>query len=929
MRATTLITILLLIITLPACAHDKVADWVAVRAEDAQPVGSVVYHRTFELDFEPTEGYLKFTCYTPADFGGTSYRSFVNSIQGPGGSYWMDVQYVNLAGVIHKGTNSIDIEVTWAKNGTSGPVLVKLFAKGQNEDGEQKSITIRSDSSWVYYPGPFKIRPKDSPEPPSKQVAVAGAADTWVPAKSPLVLPKLSTAKVVGVTSVKMKGGNAGSLYQFNLVRDYSDKFYFLDALGYYSIEDYIFGQTNYQQPGTWFWGYDKQIAHNQERAGYDFTVYPWVWVPAEWYCKQEQLPMVKCIEHGEEGFGLSLWSPLLMEFNNNIYRELKTHFGDRIKFIYPGIYGDFGEAHYMAGWNPWMNPKPEHQHAGFWAGDDLARADFRRKMMAKYGSLDALNAAWKTSFASQDEIMYPSLDGSDPRCYSLDFINWYYDCMTDFTLKVCEIAKTTFPGVPVAPKLGCGDENPMWGQDNSAIPEVLAKIGVGVRSTHGSSPNFAVRRLSSACKFYGNFFETETAGGTNRAEASKKFFIDASSGCTEIFEYPNAIIKVADIFSDCRRYLRGQHSITEIALFFPTSWHRANLRKGYPPRLVQAAEEIRDVLDFDVVDENMLLDGALDHYRVLAMFDGDFTEKAVYDRLMAWVDRGGTLLLLADQLPYSTVEGDVLPISELAQEAADGGAVQSQGEGQILVWSGNWDERSEYYELIYSSAYPLSSDGGDGALDGKADGVWTSLFKNYALYLNNTDAPVTVQENIPEEFAERVGLSYQPQFLSYAIEIPPHGQAVHFFDRPFAEFVLECEDMQAADKLPDQVIYKGGGGELGKCVRIAEGKSVGAAFNIEKDGEYGVSCIIEPTHHGIAQLEIDGKKTAVLRGPTGPHNYMYPLQAKVHLKRGKHTISICASEGEHLADKVILTTDTDLAGFSYGFVDLKADQTW
>lgn len=930
MRTAISALMLIAAMVLPAASQEpKIADWIGLAEGDAKPAGNVVYHKSFVLDFEPADAYLKFTCYTPADFGGTRYTSFINSVQGPSGSFWMDVQYVNLANTLHKGSNSVDIAVNWVKNGTWGPVLAKLVARGKDDDGNEKSFELRTDSSWVYYPGPFKVRPKDAPEPESKPAAVVGAADEWQPARSPQVLPKIDTSSVIGVSGVKIKGGNAGSLYQFNLVRDYSDKFYFLDRLGYSSVEDYIFGQSNYQYPGQWFWGYDKEIAHNQETAGYDFTVYPWVWVPAEWYRKQEQLPMVRCIEHGQEGFGLSLWSPLLVRFNEDIYRELKSKFGDRIKFIYPGIYGDFGETHYMAGWNSWMSPKPEHQHAGFWAGDDLARADFRKKMLARYSTLDALNAAWGTSFASAGDITYPKLDGSDRRRYALDFVDWYYDCMTDFTARVCAIARDDFPNVPIAPKLGCGDENPMWGQDNSAIPEALAKIGVGVRSTHGSSPNFAVRRISSACKFYGNTFETETAGGTNRKDALKKFFIDSSSGCAEVFEYPDAIIKVADIFSGCRRFLRGEHSITEIALFFPTSWHRCNLRRGYPPRLVQAADEARDVFDFDVVDENMALDGALANYRVLAMFDGDFTERPVYDKIMQWVEGGGTLALISDELPYTTVEGDKLDISELASEAKEGGAVLAKGKGQVLVWGGVWDERTDYYQLIYDAAYPSSSDGAVGGVDGKADGVWSSLFKNHVLYLNNTDAPVAITEHIPQTLAQRLGLEFKPDYLDYVIEIPAHGQAVRFFNRRFAESALECEGMNQAQKLASQVIYKGAVGQLGKCVRIPQGQYVGTFFDVLEDGEYAFSCLVDPVHDGVAQLEIDNKPVATLRGPTGYHNFMYPIHARVHLKRGRHSLIIKSTEGENLADKVMVTTDIDLAGFAYGFADPKADQSW
>ncbi len=259
---------------------------------------------------------------------------------------------------------------------------------------------------------------------------------------------------------------------------------------------------------------------------------------------------MAKCIEHGKDGFAISAWNPLLIKINEDMYAQLKQNFGDSVKCIYPGIYGDYGEACYITGQNPWMAPAPEHQHPGFWAGDDLAKSDFRAKMTLKYGALDALNAAWKTGFKTKDEIVYPKLDGTDQRRRALDFVNWYYDSMTDLTARICEVARKQFPDVLVAPKLGGSDENPMLGQDNSAIPKVLAKIGAGVRFVNRPGSDLALRRVSSACKFYGNRFETETSGDTNRDNTAKRLFIDASSGCRDIFEYPNSMIGVADIFS-------------------------------------------------------------------------------------------------------------------------------------------------------------------------------------------------------------------------------------------------------------------------------------------------------------------------------------------------------------------------------------------
>ncbi len=224
-----------------------------------------------------TRRYFKFTCYTIMDSAGTRYHAIINGAEGTACSYWPDVQYMNLSKALRSGANDIDIEVTWTPTGVSGPVLAKLFVTGKDKDGKRAEISVRTDDTWQYSLG--KWVPQTDPGRSYNKVEVVAPADTWAAAKNPLVLPKINTNTVVGVTDVRLKGGNAGSLEEFSQVSDYGDKSYFLKSIGYHSIEDYIFSQSCYQYPGQWSWGYDKQIAHNFDAAGLEFTVSPWAWV--------------------------------------------------------------------------------------------------------------------------------------------------------------------------------------------------------------------------------------------------------------------------------------------------------------------------------------------------------------------------------------------------------------------------------------------------------------------------------------------------------------------------------------------------------------------------------------------------------------------------------------------------------------------------
>ena len=291
------------------------------------------------------------------------------------------------------------------------PHTCQTGGAGKDKDGKEKSVEVRSDDSWVYDTGKFDLRQDTKPTKTPGQVAVLGAAGAWEGLSSPLVMPKLDAGALVGVTGVGLSAGDAGSKSQFSHVRDLSDRFYVLNALGCRAMEGRIFGQTIYQPPGQWFWGYDKEVERSLERAGFDYCAEPWVWQPPDWYATA----------HGLGGGPLSIWNPDLDRFNQEVYSGLKENFPDRIKSICAGIHGDSGEAAFPMGLSD-----SSGRYADFWVGDAFARADFKSGMLKKYGSLDALNAAWRTAFSSESDIAYPKLDGSDGRRYVVDFVDWY-----------------------------------------------------------------------------------------------------------------------------------------------------------------------------------------------------------------------------------------------------------------------------------------------------------------------------------------------------------------------------------------------------------------------------------------------------------------------------------------------------------------------
>jgi hypothetical protein len=100
---------------------------------------------------------------------------------------------------------------------------------------------------------------------------------------------------------------------------------------------------------------------------------------------------------------------------------------------------------------------------------------------------------------------------------------------------------------------------------------------------------------------------------------------------------------------------------VVDVALFFPTTDYRLNERGGYPARLQAIGAQLRDVMDYDIVDEPLIRDGALKGYRVLVWIEGETVEADTLAELTRWVERGGVVVHFGANA-IRTVEGDWPP---------------------------------------------------------------------------------------------------------------------------------------------------------------------------------------------------------------------------------------------------------------------------
>jgi enamine deaminase RidA (YjgF/YER057c/UK114 family) len=374
----------------------------------------------------------------------------------------------------------------------------------------------------------------------------------------------------------------------------------------------------------------------------------------------------------------MSLWSPDIVPWFDHGYAALAQHFGqgnDKVYAIYLGIHGDFGETIFPMGWHPDEEKCFGEDGTGlpdFWCGDDYARANFQRFARSKYRTLRKLNATWGTQFKDFNQVTYPpaaaaataGIPGTPQgRRYWLDFIEWYFGSMTRFTGEVCRMARHYFPQTLLELPVGGGSENVMYGQDTTALPKIARQYGVQIRSTHGGYTPFPqgyaamIKRIATPCKVYGVPHWLEPPGQITPEGEVSRIMEALSCGNLGFWDWGQNPVNAANVFREYTNYLTRESPLVDVALFFPTTAHRLCPSNSFPPRLEAVGAHLRDVMDFDLLDEELIADDALRLYRVLVWVEGNCVEEQTLKAFAAWINKGGVLVWWGTDAPQ-TVEG-------------------------------------------------------------------------------------------------------------------------------------------------------------------------------------------------------------------------------------------------------------------------------
>lgn len=503
-----------------------------------------------------------------------------------------------------------------------------------------------------------------------------------------------------------------------------------LRNLGLVANEDYVAWGAVERAPGQWLWQQHDAVEQTLHQAGLKYVAYNWVHFPPVWLREQkDQRTLMRCIEHGQEANYLSIFDPRTIQWYDHFYKSLHAHFGGRIDDVYVCILGPYGEGNYPLQVPDWINMG--HCHEGYWCGDDYAIAAFQSAMKLKYARIGKLNRAWGSVYQSFDEIRLPkelakekfvpslaTFSSTKDRRRWLDFITWYHQAIIDFAERSLQTVLKYFPAEKVRLKPGgsSGGINPLtYGTYCPGYAKMAGRYRIVLQPADCQGAVFADKWMGTAYQFYGVKECTEPAGGLDDRSFVRRMFSDASSGAAQLFTYEfeqhaKAIQQYIHLFT-------GKPGDTEIAVYGPTTLYRlgASLRPT-----VSACAPLRDLCEFDVLDELLIADGALTtrRYKALILFQAEIVDQPILEKINRFLRAGGKVIAVGE-VPVGNVEDQPWP-----------------GATKLTHVVSRTEDRAWLKELSVHLA-------GYKGVDGQLDSLWTCRRLNQIFIFNSIDKPV------------------------------------------------------------------------------------------------------------------------------------------------------------------------------------------
>ena len=563
------------------------------------------------------------------------------------------------------------------------------------------------------------------------------------------------------------------------------------------AMSDYLAWCLAEQQKGAWDWELYKSNQRVLASDGIGYNIFAWLHYPPRWFESDPRFVRYTDLENGATIPQLSIFAPFTAELYDEFYGRLAREMGKEIAFLRLALPADYGEVGYPAGMTKWLRTQ-EYARPAYWCGDEFARKSFVDYVSKRYPTVQAVNAAWGTGFETKDDLEMPDVSksaehwrssGSNRRRW-LDFADWYCEAQADGLRRLAPIVKKHFPGKELIVSLGYGGEVLKYGNDEGRIVAELAKLGISVQAP-GDIGYFPTRRVSSACRAYGVPYYTEPPAAVLPDRQVSRIWMDASNGTQTWFDYPPNLDGARDLFIKYKQHLTGKPPVCSLGIWLPTLDHWLSPDRDWPEGALGLADALRETCDYEVLDERMIRDGAIDKLgiRLLIVPAAQCLDAQAVRKALAWVETGGVLVALSAQAvvgcdgPADEWNDVIQPLRGPAETLKEAGtdparvwatASAARGKGRVIVLPADLSYAGQA-ALVSHYNYNIASYGpyrNAVQIDTDADGILSTLMTDRILLFNTTPRPVTKKITLrAEDFASA---TRAPERLEWTLEFAP-----------------------------------------------------------------------------------------------------------------------------------------------------------
>lgn len=462
----------------------------------------------------------------------------------------------------------------------------------------------------------------------------------------------------------------------FNWTKSLTD----LKLQGITSFHSYVRWFMVERYEGEWDWGhYDEQV-EGLKRVNLQWQ--PWVligpsYANADWFKNSADHVGYQPVEGGAAQTTESIWNPNFRKYVDYYWKRFAEKYGSQtlpdgrpllqsVAVGFPSVYGETVFAFQTNDWVENYSGTAYSTNYGTWQFDDpYAKQDFRNWLQTKYGTIAALNTAWSSAYANfgQIDTFIPATDYTltqvpDPtknKRARKDLMDWYKFSLVNFVDFTLERARHHMPNARLETILGGSYMQAGFasqGVDVAGIARVSAKHSAGIRVTSLATEQTAF--TSTATRFYKTFMSIEPLAASE-FWVTRHLFLGAANNAYGLMLYDRPWSGAESHVNNLKAppNLTSHKPYVDVAYFSATTTFDF-VDDWYPDPLV-------GVVNHDIIDDESIMDGILDNYRVVVTGGNITTELTVINKLLDWIKSGGILIRQAGTPgDIKTIEGTV-----------------------------------------------------------------------------------------------------------------------------------------------------------------------------------------------------------------------------------------------------------------------------